>query len=144
MASTKKEAKAEQELTLEEVQKQIAAMLAAAEAKAAEILDRAEEAAKKIDPNMEAADIALMKAADKAKGEELVEIKLFKDSSKYKDDVFVSVNGETIAIKRGERVKIKRKFVEVLDNSERQDYETAMLIERKTGEYEAGVASGKL
>lgn len=143
--ATKKEAKAEQEvLSLEEVQKQIAAMLAAAEAKAAEILDRAEEAAKKIDPNMEAADIALMKAADKAKGEELVEIKLFKDSGKYKDDVFVSVNGETIAIKRGERVKIKRKFVEVLDNSERQDYETSLLIEQKTGEYEAGVASGKL
>ena len=50
----------------------------------------------------------------------------------YKDDVFVSVNGENCVIKRGERVKIKRKFAEILDNSEHQDYETAQLIEQKS------------
>jgi hypothetical protein len=48
----------------------------------------------------------------------------------------VGVNGETIAIKRGERVKIKRKFAEVLDHSEHQDYETAELISRKSNEWE--------
>ena len=41
-------------------------------------------------------------------GEELVSIRLFKDNDKYKDDVFVAVNGEAIQIKRGETVKIKR------------------------------------
>lgn len=61
--------------------------------------------------------------------EEYVEVKLFKDNDKYKDDVYVAVNGENCVIKRGERVKIKRKFAEVLDNSEHQDYETSIMIE---------------
>lgn len=65
--------------------------------------------------------------------EEYVEVKLFKDNDKYKDDVFVQVNGENCVIKRGERVKIKRKFAEVLDHSEHQDYETSKMIERATG-----------
>ena len=60
---------------------------------------------------------------------ELVEVKLFKDNNKYKDDVFVSVNGENCLIKRGERVKIKRKFAEVLEQSDMQDAQTARLIE---------------
>ena len=64
--------------------------------------------------------------------EEYVEVKLFKDNDKYKDDVFVAVNGENCVIKRGERVKIKRKFAEVLDHSEHQDYETSKLIEAAT------------
>ncbi len=66
---------------------------------------------------------------------ELVEVKLFKDNNKYKDDVFVSVNGENCVIKRGEKVKIKRKFAEVLDNSDLQDYETSKLIEKKSSEF---------
>ena len=49
--------------------------------------------------------------------------------------MFVGVNGETVAIERGVRVKIKRKFAEVLDNSDKQDYETAKLIERKSDEF---------
>lgn len=65
---------------------------------------------------------------------ELVEVKLFKDNNKYKDDVFVSVNGENCVIKRGERVKVKRKFAEVLDHSDMQDYETSLLIEKKSSE----------
>lgn len=35
-------------------------------------------------------------------------------------DLVVGVNGELIRIKRGEPVKIKRKFLEVIQNSERQ------------------------
>ena len=61
---------------------------------------------------------------------ELVEVKLFKDNNKYKDDVFVSVNGDNCYIKRGERVKIKRKFAEVLEQSDRQDFQTAQRIEK--------------
>lgn len=61
---------------------------------------------------------------------ELVEVKLFKDNNKYKDDVFVSVNGDNCYIQRGERVKIKRKFAEVLEQSDRQDFQTAQRIEK--------------
>ncbi|MBE7025047.1 MAG: hypothetical protein E7408_03215 [Ruminococcaceae bacterium] len=66
---------------------------------------------------------------------ELVEVKLFKDNNKYKDDVFVAVNGENCVIKRGEKVQIKRKFAEVLENSDLQDYETSKLIEKKSSEF---------
>ena len=67
-------------------------------------------------------------AADKERGEELVEVKLFKDNDRYKDDVFVGCNGETIAIQRGVKVHIKRKFAEILEHSELQDFETTELI----------------
>ena len=95
----------------------------------------AEEKAKAAEAEAEAEIQAkAQREQDAARMEELVEIKLFKDNGKYKDDVFVSVNGETIAIKRGERVKIKRKFAEVLENSDHQDQETARLIEEKSSE----------
>ena len=68
-------------------------------------------------------------------GEELVEILLFKDAERYKDDVFVAVNGETCQIKRGVPVKIKRKFAEVLQHSMEQDAATAQLIERESGRF---------
>lgn len=141
--ATKKNEAAAPELNLEDIQKQIAEMLAAAEAKANEIVAKAEEAAKKIDP-MGDADVAAMKEADRARGEETVEIMLFKDGGKYKDDVFVSVNGDTIAIQRGVRVPIKRKFAEVLEASMKQDQETASLIDLKSSEYDAAVAAQKL
>lgn len=66
---------------------------------------------------------------------ELVKVKLFRDNNKYKDDVFVAVNGENCVIKRGEEVQVKRKFAEVLDNSDLQDYETSKLIEKKSNEF---------
>lgn len=46
---------------------------------------------------------------------EPVKIKLFKDNDKYKDDVFVAVNGRTFLIKRGEEVEVPRCVKEVLD-----------------------------
>lgn len=53
--------------------------------------------------------------------EEYVVIELFKDDGRYSDDVFVSVNGENCIIQRGVSVKIKRKFYEVLRNSQAQE-----------------------
>ena len=67
--------------------------------------------------------------------EELVPVRLFRDNDKYKDDVFVSVNGERIQIKRGETVMIKRKFAEVLEQSLEQDARTAALIESASSSY---------
>jgi len=52
---------------------------------------------------------------------ELVCVKLFKDNNKYKDDVFVSVNGVGMIVPRGVEVKIPRKYAEALQNSEQQN-----------------------
>ncbi len=79
-------------------------------------------------------------AAEKAKAaareyedylNEYISVKLFKDNDRYRDDVYVAVNGQNCIIKRGEWVKIKRKFALVLDASEIQDMKTAEFIERE-------------
>ena len=70
-------------------------------------------------------------------GEELVPIRLFKDNEKYKDDVFVAVNGERVQIKRGETVMVKKKFADVLEQSMQQDMATASLIEQESSKYDA-------
>lgn len=56
---------------------------------------------------------------------EYVEVTLFSDGERYKDDVIVSVNDETIRIKRGVPVKIKRKFANVLEYSRIQQQKAA-------------------
>ena len=53
--------------------------------------------------------------------DELVKVKLFKDNDKYKDDVFVAVNGVGMIVPRGVEVKIPRKYAEALFNSEQQN-----------------------
>ena len=52
---------------------------------------------------------------------EKVTVKLFKDNGKYKDDVFVAVNGIGMVVPRGVEVKIPRKYAIALANSEAQD-----------------------
>jgi len=125
-------------INLADVQEQVAAMLANAKAVVA---DAKAEAAKIVADAKASVKGELTEEQKKANEErkaywdELVEVKLFKDNNKYKDDVFVSVNGENCVIKRGEKVKIKRKFAEVLDCSDLQDYETSKLIEKKSSEF---------
>lgn len=126
---------AETNMSLGEVQAVIAEMLANARAEAEAIVaDAKAAAADKEFENVKAMDEA--KAESLARGEEMVEIKLFKDTGKYKDPVFVSCNGESIAIERGVRVKIKRKHAEILDHSDKQDYEAALYAEGKAKEFE--------
>ena len=120
-----------QSLDIADVKAQVAAMLAEAKAEAAKIVEDAKKAV-----NAPGGMTEEEMAAHLAYMNEEVEVKLFKDNGKYKDPVFVGCNGETVAIQRGERVKIKRKFAEILDNSEHQDYETALLVERKSAEFE--------
>ena len=60
---------------------------------------------------------------------ETVAVKLFRDNDRYKDDVYVAVNGQNCVIKRGEWVNVKRKFALVLDQSEIQDMRTAEMLE---------------
>ena len=124
------EPKAE-DAVLADVSKQIAEMLAEARKEAEKIIADAKAVAK----GEESEEDKKAKAEREAYWNELVEVKLFKDTNKYKDDVFVAVNGENCVIKRGEKVKIKRKFAEVLDLSDMQDYETSLLIEKKASEF---------
>ena len=121
----------EKSVDLSALQAEIAKMMEDAKAEAAKIVADAKAAVAVKPGSMTPEEMA----AHKAYMDEEVEIKLFKDNAKYKDDVFVGCNGETIAIKRGERVKIKRKCAEILDHSEHQDYETAVLIEKKADEW---------
>ena len=69
---------------------------------------------------------------------EYVAVKLFRDNDRYKDDVYVAINGHNCVIKRGEWVKIKRKFALVLDASEIQDMKTAEFIEREQKKFTDG------
>ena len=68
---------------------------------------------------------------------EYVAVKLFRDNDRYKDDVYVAVNGHNCVIKRGEWVKIKRKFALVLDQSEIQDMQTAERLEAEQNRFRA-------
>lgn len=118
-------------INLADVSKQVNEILARARAEAESIVLSAKEAVSGGMTEEEKQE----KAKRKAYWDELVEVKLFKDNNKYKDDVFVAVNGENCVIKRGERVQIKRKFATVLDQSDLQDYETSLLIEQKSNDY---------
>ena len=69
-------------------------------------------------------------------GEKRVRIRLFKDNGKYKDDVFVGVNGKGYRIQRGVDVEVPESVANVLEESARQDAATAALIERE-------IAAGK-
>lgn len=136
--ATKKEVAANEEQETKKEQTQDTAseaekILAEARAEAAKIVADAKAQAKKV----QAAAEETAKTQDADPGEELVSVRLFKDNDKYKDDVFVAVNGERIQIKRGETVKIKKKFADVLEQSMQQDMATANMIEQKSAEYEA-------
>lgn len=123
--------KEEQDINLNDVQAQVAAILEQAKKEAAKIVEDAKAASK---GDMTAEQKAA-REAENAEGEKLVDVKLFKDNDKYKEPVFVGCNGENIAIERGVRVKIKKKFADILDNSEHQDYETSVMIEKKSSEF---------
>lgn len=130
MATKKNEENVSQSVDLAAVQAEIAKMLADAKAEAEKIVADAKAA---VAPKTGMTDEEM--AAHKAYMNEKVKIKLFKDNGKYKDAVPVGVNGEIRRIPRGEIVEIERKFAEVLDHSEHQDYETAQLIEQKASEW---------
>ena len=75
-----------------------------------------------------------------AKTTKMVKIKLFKDNDKYKDDVFVAVNGKGYIIKRGEEVEVPEYVKEVLDNSAEQEQRAVEYMEQQQKEYEEKTA----
>lgn len=126
--------------------------LAKARAEAEAILAKAEEEAKAIREQAEEEAAEMRKDAAAAKSinvetakedepahnesEEYVDVQLFKDNDRYKDDVLVCVNGETCQIKRGVRVKIKKKFLWAIQNQMRQDSNTANMIQELHEDFE--------
>ena len=120
---------------LEVIKAQIAKMLADAKAEAEAIVSGAMEQAKAVADGKPVMSEEAKKA--EAYWNEEVDIQLFKDGGKYKDDVYVAVNGKNCLIQRGKPVKVKRKFAEVLRRSLEQDNETAEMIRELTDSYEA-------
>ena len=82
-----------------------------------------------------------LKAKTETNGNTLVEIELFRDNKDYKDDVFVAVNGESCVIARGKKVKVKKKFADVIAQSMSQDVKTARLMDNKSDEFFAEAAA---
>ena len=73
-----------------------------------------------IDPNERPPE--LMPKGDPMEERVLVEIYTTEKAGGTKD-VPIAVNGETVLVKRGYRVPLKRKFVEVLKNAVERNYE---------------------
>ena len=138
MATAKKEPQTQPE-TVEAVREEIRAMLEAARQEAAKIVEQAKQAAETGTVNSPMSPEELK--AYNAYMNEYVEVELFRDNDKYKDDVFVGVNGENCIIKRGERVKIKRKFAQVLEHSMAQKKEAAKYMESRSDAWEKARAA---
>ena len=60
--------------------------------------------------------------------QELIEIQLFKDSRRYKEDLKVFVNGRNWVIQRGVPVKVPRYVAMVIQQSQRQDQASDNMI----------------
>lgn len=132
--ATKKEAAVNEQQEVKETAAATAAaeaenIIAKAKAEAAAILAEAEAKAKE--------PVETAPAGKEAQGEKMVPIRLFKDNEKYKDDVFVAVNGRSFQIKRGETVMVPDYVAAVLEQSMAQDMATANLIEEESSRYEA-------
>lgn len=127
---SKNESKAEA-ISLEEVSKQVAEMLAQAKAEAEKIVaDAKASVSGELTEEQKKAE-----EERKAYWNEYVEVSLFKDNNKYKDDVPVGVNGDISLVQRGKKVMMKRKHAQVLEDSNIQDFETSELIDRKSSEF---------
>ena len=59
---------------------------------------------------------------------DMVQIELFKDNDKYKDDVTVGLNGKIYRIQRGRPVSVPRAVAEIVEHSLDQDKKTALMI----------------
>ena len=133
---SKVEKQGEQVMTpeMEALQAQIAKMIEDAKAEAKAILDNAKEQAKEVASGKPAMSEEAKKR--EAYWNEEIEIQLFKDSGKYKDDEQVAINGVMYLIQRGKPVKVKRKVAEVLRLSMEQQGKTADMIRELTDGYE--------
>lgn len=130
MSATEKE-----QVTLTALQKEIEELRAAYEAKLAMLSDEKEGKAREESAQTEKFKRFLRE--QEAWLNEYVEVRLFKDNEKYKDDVYVAINGKNCVIRRGVWTRIRRKFALLLDQSEIQDLRTAELIAGESLRFES-------
>ena len=102
--------------------------------KAEEILARAEKAANKISggetlPYDKRPEIL----AEIKRGEDSIEVNLFKDNDKYKDDVYAAIGGSNILIKRGISVKIPKKYDAIIKQAQKQNKIAMAYVESLAG-----------
>lgn len=71
-------------------------------------------------------------AKKKKSDDGMVTIHLFKDNGKYKDDLFVGLNGTFYTIQRGIDVEVPAGVAEIIINSMKQDEATQDAIQRIT------------
>ena len=127
------QAKDNEKVTLADLQKEIEGMRAEYEAKLAALRDEKSERARV--ENEQSEKFKSFLREQEAWLNEYVEVRLFKDNEKYKDDVYVAINGKNCVIRRGVWTRIRRKFALLLDQSEIQDLRTAELMEREAGRF---------
>ena len=120
-------------ITLDALQKEIASLREEYEAKLAAISEEKSQEEKKADA--QSAKFKQFLREQEAWLNEYVEVRLFKDNEKYKDDVYVAINGKNCVIRRGVWTRIRRKFALLLDQSEIQDLRTSELMEREAGRF---------
>lgn len=113
----------------------------AARAEAEKILAEAKAEAEKIVAEAKEKAAAAGKAGKATAGkgkkkEEMVSVRLFKDNGRYKDPVFVAVNGRRFMIERGKTVQVPRCVAQVLEQSANQDEATARLMDAESAAYE--------
>ena len=80
-------------------------------------------------------------AAELPDPEELVEYPRPIDMTGRTTDLVVGVNGEMIRIMNGETVHIKRKFLEVIQNSERQRMQALLTMNQAQAAYAKAAAN---
>lgn len=68
---------------------------------------------------------------------DLVEIQLFKDNRRYKDDLKVFVNGRNWVIQRGVPVKVPRYVANVIHRGQKQDMASDAMVMNLVERYEA-------
>lgn len=124
-----------EKVTLQRLKKEMEAMRAEYEQRLAEL-----SAGTQLPEKQKSVPAPRRFAAEEAWLNEYVEVKLFKDNDKYKDDVYVAINGKNCVIRRGEWTRIRRKFALLLDQSEIQDLRTAELM---AGESERFAAASR-
>lgn len=123
MSDTKEKVNEVDEKTVDELEALKAAIIEEAKAESKKIIKAAREAAKaEVAKATDKADEKPYQETEeeKAAANELVEVRLFKDKDRYKDDVLVIVNGQSYLIKRGVTAKVPRKVLDVLQCSDIQ------------------------
>ena len=71
--------------------------------------------------------------------QEMVSVKLFRDNGKYKDDVYVSLNGKRYIVPRGVEVEVPAGVAEILENSTSQDEATENYVRGKVSAWDEKV-----